>query len=481
MKNKDYKWTYNEILERFEDIEKKLFLDEAVIQGVPWWDTFRNQLFDELLVELGVMEFIDLREKVKKNKALTVKKFLVMKIFTIIHILKNFIKLFTPKSPLWINKQSIMVLGHPRRKLEEGVYVDPYSDPFIDLFPKTINFCVIERNEGNGHLSPVKTKNLFYADSLYNLANIISKFRKLKFNQNDLLTMSRLEKTLYSEFSCSIDINKRVKKIIQHWLGFYPLMQFFFKLKKPKLLFVVVSHAQEAIIAAAKSLGITTIELQHGSPTRSKLNYDYTSGITKKSFPDLFLSFGDYWSSNCKFPLDKDKIISFGNPYLYKKINSYSHIVKEDRLVIISQGLPILAKYAIDISKQFSKKIIVEYKPHPRELNEQEPDYFIELRKAGVIISHKHADLYEIFARSRWQVGVFSTALYEGLYFGTACFIINTGGSEHMKGLIKLDLARLISSPKDIDLNWKIDKKDTKKIFLKPSKENIEYIISLIK
>ena len=108
-----------------------------------------------------------------------------MKIFTIIHILKNFIKLFTPKSPLWINKQSIMVLGHPRRKLEEGVYVDPYSDPFIDLFPKTINFSVIERSEGSGHLSPVKTKNLFYADSLYILANIILKFRKLKFSQND--------------------------------------------------------------------------------------------------------------------------------------------------------------------------------------------------------------------------------------------------------------------------------------------------------
>jgi len=474
MKNKKYKWTFNEVLECFENIEKKLCLDEAVIQGVTWWDTLRYQLFNELLVELGV------REEVKKNKTLTIKKFLLMKIFTIIHILKNFIKLFSPKSPLWVNKQSIIVLGHPRRKLEEGVYVDPYSDLFIDLFPKTINFSVIERR-GHGHLSPVKTKNLFYADSLYNLANIISKFRKLKFNQNDLLTISRLEKTLYSEFSCSIDINKRVKKIIQGWLGFYPLMQFFFKLKRPKLLFVVVSHAQEAIIAAAKSLGITTIELQHGSPARGKLNYDYTSGITKKSFPDLFLSFGDYWSSNCKFPLDKNKIISFGNPYLYKKINSYSHIVKEDRLVIISQGLPILAKYAKDISKQFSKKLIVEYKPHPRELYEQEPDYFIELRKAGVVISHKHADLYEIFARSRWQVGVFSTALYEGLYFGTACFVVNTNGSEYMKRLIKLDLARLISSSKDIDLNWKIDKKDIKKIFSKPSKENIEYIISLIK
>ena len=108
-----------------------------------------------------------------------------MRIFTIIHILKNFIKLFTPRSSLWINKHSFIILGHPRRKLEEGVYVDPYSDPFIDLFPKTINFSVIERSEGSGHLSPVKTKNLFYADSLYILANIILKFRKLKFSQND--------------------------------------------------------------------------------------------------------------------------------------------------------------------------------------------------------------------------------------------------------------------------------------------------------
>ena len=475
MKNKDYKWTFSEILERFEYIEKKLHLDESIIQGVAWWDTLRYQLFNELLNELGS------REEIKKNKMFTIKKFVNMKIFIFIHILKNFLKFLLPKSPLWVKRESVIVLGHPRRKLEKGLYVDLYTDPFIELFPKKIDFSVIERSEGNGHLSPAKTKNLFYADSLYSLANIISKFRKLKFNQNDLLTISHLEKTLYSEFSCVIDIHKRVKKIIQHWLGFYPLMRFFFKLKKPKLLFVVVSHAQEAIIAAAKSLGITTIELQHGSPARGKLNYDYTSGIKKISSPDLFLSFGDYWSSNCKFPLAEDRIISFGNPYLYKKINSYSHIVKEDRLVIISQGLPKLAKFAQDISRQFSKKIIVEYKPHPRELYGQEPDYFIELRNAGVVISHKHADLYEIFARSRWQVGVFSTALYEGLYFGTACFVVNTTGSEHMKRLINFDLARLISSPTDIDLDWKIDKKDIKKIFSEPSKENIEYIISLIK
>jgi len=475
MKNKNFNWTFNEVLERFEAIEKKLCLDKSLIQGVPWWDTLRHQLFNELLSELG------LREDFKKKKTLTIKEFLVKKIFNVIFIIKNLIKIFLPKSPLWMKNNSNVILGHPRRKFEEGAYVDPYSDPFIDLFPKKINFSVIEGVEGNDHFSPAKTKYLFHGESLYTIANIISKFRKLKFNHKELLFLSSLKKSLYDEFSCSIDINKKVKNIIQHWLGMYPLMRFFFKLKKLKLLFVVVSHTREATIAAAKSLGITTIELQHGSPARGKLNYDYTSGIKKRTFPDFFLSFGEFWSKNCKLPIDKNKIISFGNPYLYKKINSYSHIVKEDRLVIISQGLPILAKFARDISKQFSKKLIVEYKPHSREFYEQEPDYFTELRNAGVVISDRHADLYEIFARSRWQVGIFSTALYEGLYFGTACFVVNTTGSEYMKDLINLDLARLISSPKDIDLNWQVDNQDLKKIFPQPSQKNIEYIISLIK
>jgi hypothetical protein len=50
-----------------------------------------------------------------------------------------------------------------------------------------------------------------------------------------------------------------------------------------------------------------------------------------------------------------------------------------------------------------------------------------------------------------------------------------------MERLINLGHARLISSGKDIDLNWKINKKDLNKIFSKPSKKKIEQVISLIK
>jgi hypothetical protein len=480
MKNEKNRLTFKKVLERFEEIEKKLNLDKSIIQGVPWWDSCRYQIFNEILIKLNLGENL-IGEDFNTGKNLSTVKFFIKKISNIFRIQVNFIKFFFKKSPLWLNKNSTLILGHPRRKFEKGEFIDPYTDPFIDLFPKFIKFSVIERPDGSrGHLSPAKTKNIFYGDFLHDLANIVSKFKRVKFQENELLIISLLKKSLENDFSCSIDINKKIKTVIQNWQGMYSIMHLFFKLKSPKILFIVVQVNQEAIIMAAKSLGITTVEMQHGSPARGKLVYDYSSGIQKKSFPDFFLSFGNYWSSNCKFPIKKNNIISFGNPYLFKKINSYSHIKKENRLVIISQGIPILAKLAQDISKQFLGKIVVEYKPHPREFYETDKSHFAELRNAGVIVSKENEDLYEIFSRSRWQVGVYSTALYEGLYFGVACFILNTSGSEQMERLINLKYARLISSSKDIDLNWKIDQKILSEIFSKPSKKKIEQVVSLI-
>lgn len=477
MKKKNYKWTFNEVLEKFEFIEKELCLDKSIILGVPWWDMFRYRLFKHLLSELGC------RDKKSKEKEISLKNIIFLKLIRIFNVLKNLIQFVTPRSPLWIDNRSNIILGHPRRKLEKGCYIDPYSDPFIDLFPSPNSFSVIERKDFNGHLSPPKTKKLFYADSLYNFAYIISKFKKIKFTQKDLLIISRLEELLFKEFSCKINIYKKVYEVVQKWLGLYPLMQLFFRFKKPKLLFIVVSAGHEAIISAAKSLGITTIELQHGTPARGKLNYDYTSGIKKTSFPDFFLSFGNYWPPDCKLPLDEKKIISFGNPYLFSKISQYSNISKENRLVVISQAdlAKDLSQFAQEISKRFSKNLIVEYKPHPYEFNGPEPEYFHQLRNSGVVISDKDADVYKIFAKSRWQVGVFSTALYEGLYFGVSCFILNSNGSEHMKKLIEHNFARLISTVKDIDLDYKVDNDKIKEIFSLPSREKINFIINLSK
>jgi len=471
MKNKNYTWTFNQVIEKFEEIEIELALDKSLIKNVPWWDLVRQPLFLKLLNELN------LREQKKPSRY----SFFKDTFFNISRFVKNILLIFSSKSSLWIKRRDYLVWGHPRRKLENGIYIDPYVDPFIKLFPSPDDFTIIERDINGQHLSPVKTKNLHYADQLLSLAYLFSKFRILKMSKEQSLIISKLEKTIFKSFSCKIDINKLVKNKIRRWLGIYPVMRLFFKIKKPKLFFVVVNEDHESIIAAAKSIGIVTLELQHGSPSRGKMNYDYSSGIKNSTFVDRFLSFGEHWTQNFSLPIDDSKIIPFGFPYLHEKISLYPHITKENRLVVISQidNLKNLVNFTKKISKKFSRKIIVEYKPHPSEFYAPKPDYFKDLENSGVIISEKDKDLYEIFARSRWQDGVYSTALYEGLYFDVACFILKVPGFQHMQKLIDFKLASVVETADDIDLNWIVDKKKISKIFSKPEKKNVEKIINL--
>jgi hypothetical protein len=464
---------FNKFLEKFEAIETELKLDESIIQEIPWWDMVRYPLFEDIFAQLSL----------KKRGNLISKSILPIRVILKLYALfKSFIFILSPRSPLWISKKTNIIWGHPRRKFENGFYTDIYSDPFIDLFPTGIDFTVIERNEQRIHLKPFKKKKVFFGEHLITLAYIYQTFKKVKFTEKELLLINNLENQIYKNFSCNIDIKRIIQNKLKSWFGIFPVMRLFFKLKKPKIFFIVVSAGSEAIIAAAKAEKIPTFELQHGSPTRGKLNYDYSSGLKKNTFPDWFLSFGKYWTSGFKLPLKDDRIIPIGYSYLNKKIAEYSHIKKENRLVVISQPKYSgeLAELAIEISKKY-KSLIVEFKPHPMEYNSQKiPGYFKKLEDSRVIISKPKNDLYEIFAKSRWQVGVYSTALYEGLCFGTACFLFDVPRAELMKQLIDDGHAHLVSTAKDVNLNWKIDQKKMMKYFSKSNKDQIDFLINLM-
>ena len=49
-----------------------------------------------------------------------------------------------------------------------------------------------------------------------------------------------------------------------------------------------------------------------------------------------------------------------------------------------------------------------------------------------------------------------------------------------MKKLVDENLARLITTAKDIDLDWQVDKKDMLKYFAHPEDKHINFLVSLI-
>ena len=125
------------------------------------------------------------------------------------------------------------------------------------------------------------------------------------------------------------------------------------------MIFVVVAYENQAIVKAAKDLGIEVIELQHGTISPYHLGYSYPENTMRinneireiEYFPDKILSFGDYWQNSSHFPIDKENIISMGFPYFEENSRTYMKMAehkenektKQKQILFISQG--VIGKY----------------------------------------------------------------------------------------------------------------------------------------
>ena len=93
------------------------------------------------------------------------------------------------------------------------------------------------------------------------------------------------------------------------------------------------------------------------------------------------------------------------------------------------------------------------YKLHPEEyqMYKSYSDYkTLSLHKNIQFI--EECNLYEMMAKSEVQIGVFSTALYEGLGLSCNTFLYNLNGMEYMQDLIDSEYATVLSEGIDISL-----------------------------
>jgi hypothetical protein len=251
-------------------------------------------------------------------------------------------------------------------------------------------------------------------------------------------------------------------KLLKSRKSLLPLYIRLFKRLDPKIVFVVVSYNNEIIIEACKKLKITTVELQHGVITPYHLGYAFPEGKLKESFPDYFFSFGDFWNNSVNFPLPKSQIFSIGYSFLEaekEKLASVSTPASQPtkkQLLFISQGAigDKLSKFASDLIEEGIEKFDFEliYKLHPGEYNHWKTSYpwLLEASKSHIkVIDDSSSDLYQLMSSSEIIVGVFSTAIFEGLSFGVKTFVLEASGIEYMETLIQEKAVIKVSSAKD--------------------------------
>ncbi len=258
-------------------------------------------------------------------------------------------------------------------------------------------------------------------------------------------------------FGKSFHLEKFIIKQIKHSIVSTSLAKEFLKKINPNIFVVQNSYSNGHLVYAAKKLNIPVIELQHSLIYKYNLAYSYpcSKSGTIDMFPDYFFTFGDYWNDMASYPIKKENIISVGFPHFdySKKVktpikeNNYN---KAKSILIISQNTT--GRKLFELAKILSTRLndyTIFFKLHPKQYDYYEKNK-VALPMNMKMINKNSYTLYQLFSLCSFQVGVFSTAIYEGLSMGIKTIIYKTSGYEFMSDLIERDFVRLASDVDEI-------------------------------
>lgn len=358
------------------------------------------------------------------------------------------------RNPFLSSKADIMFICSARRLHEnDGIWWDIYTDPIMDAMKH--RYTAFESHFLNEHYRPEKTTKLRYFDFVDFLSFVLRSTRIVRtiFTQEELRKIRLVEQSVLKDFEVKLDFEELVRRTLEERKIRLPLYKFLIKRVQPHLAILAQGYGWETMIEACRASGVPTIELQHGIISPESVAYSFPGEFRKKeTFTDYLFVFGDFWKSAAEFPIPLSRVASVGYPHFERKRRKYSKLPKQKQILFISQG-PVgvaLSHIASELSviEDFDYKI--KYKLHPLEREGWREKYPWLVSSKVEVLDQKEDILYKLFAESTIQVGVYSTALYEGLGFALRTYIFDAPESIHSKPLYEGKLATKFASTSEL-------------------------------
>ncbi|TYB33017.1 MAG: hypothetical protein FXF49_08445 [Flexistipes sinusarabici] len=414
------------------------------IQGVYFWKLIRIKIFLDIATEL--VNYGQPHTIPKQNIINTLGDLFYMIFNSYIH------GVYSRK-----NKKEILIFESGRKTFVENNYIDIYiSDIVEELKKSNSSYEIVDK--------PVLRKRHFNKSSgersYYEHMFLSYVFKRIMPSKKLSSKEKRIIRDIEVELKNSFSINFKLHSYIKNQIKIFKLDKtFYVKLLKKrgvKKVFLVCSYGKEALIQACKEKGIECIELQHGTMGRYHLGYSFPIKIKVPYFPDKIYVFGKFWYDTTPLPLNKNNIIIKGNFYFNNLLKKYKELPKiNNQIVFISQGT--IGYQLSIIAFEFAMKYIdfhVIFKLHPGEFGRWQNEYprlckAIKLKNFTLIDNQKRS-LHEVLAKSQYQVGVSSTAIFEGLALSCKTIIVSLPGYEYMDYLLHKNFAVLARNSKEI-------------------------------
>jgi hypothetical protein len=244
---------------------------------------------------------------------------------------------------------------------------------------------------------------------------------------------------LAAETGVAVPIGALVAREVPKHTRLRSLYRALLKRQGIKTVYVVVAYFHQHIVGAARDLGIRVVELQHGAISPFHLGYSYPGRPSVPDQPDELWCFGSYWTDVAELPAGMATRVT-GASFISPLSPERQAAKDPRRVVFLSQGTigPALVEYAAALVEA-RPDLDVVFHLHP---SERSTDYSLP---AGVRLSSDNT--LELLASASYQVGVATTALFEGMLLGCRTAVAELPGHEYLTPTTLRGDTALVSTP----------------------------------
>jgi hypothetical protein len=404
-----------------EDEYQLLTLDA---DGVKFWQVARMKVYYSIAEELGVLA----------------RPHQEMAGYSKIFAFLNYIKHSFSSAFIFRNKVDALIVEHPRGlSIGDNKVVDIYTYYLANKLRERGVCCKSLEPPYLGKHIKSSSEHSIPIDGFSVAAKVLSSISNIKNTEIIEHTANKIEKELLAKFGIKLNLFPLLHSETKAYVGKYKVAKWMLAKLKPSTLYIVVSYGYFHFVKAAKDLGINVIELQHGTYSKYHLGYSYPCGLKDTSYiPDYLHVWNDYWKKVNVLPIASENVLVTGFLHGKEQFDKYKFLGKNKQITVLSQGV---------IGKQLAAKLdfivntypdyVIYFKLHPGEYGRwHEYPLLKQMSLSGKVVVVEKTDLYKLLAESEYQVGVFSTALFEGIELGCKTILFDLPGIEYMDELI---------------------------------------------
>lgn len=205
---------------------------------------------------------------------------------------------------------------------------------------------------------------------------------------------------------------------------------------------------RRSLIAAAQHKGRGwVVELQHGLISNSHPELSWPNTPRPAYVPDEFWGWGRYWLENSGLPESIETRV-IGAPQAVARLMRNPAVKLPGSVLVISQ--PEQSQRLVEATvalAQAHPELNFSIKPHPKEPIAETNLGLPE----NVKVLSMNDNAMQLMTSAETVLGVYSTALVEGLALRCRVGVFNLPGVEHIQAVIDRGDAKLLRGPKDFD------------------------------